>query len=340
VTTRPFAAPAARKPLERREAPSFSIAIAAYQAADTIGETLESALAQTVAPVDIAVCDDGSTDDLERALSPYLDRIVLVRQENQGEAAAKNAAARATSGEFVAFLDADDLYHPERLEALGELARARPDLDVLTTNADLEVDGRIVGRYYPDISTFPVDRQAEEVITHESAILGAAAVRRSTFDSAGGLRESLRSQDDWELWMRLVIGGSLIGLVDQPLYVYRVHGRGTSADQLRVYRNSVRALEYVLAESDPGPAELAALRRGLRHRRRLSALTEVEAALRTRAPEARARSRKVAADRDFPLPTRLKAALAAASPGVARYLLERRERATGQSRLRKQIPPG
>ena len=166
--------------------PTFSVAIAAYQAADTVGQAVASALAQTVPPVDVAVCDDGSTDEIDAALAQYRDRIVLVRQENRGEAAAKNAAARATSGEFVAFLDADDLYYPERLAALGELAASRPDLDVLTTNADLEVDGRVVGRYYPDIATFPAERQAEGVIASDSAIFGAVAIRRSVFEAAGG----------------------------------------------------------------------------------------------------------------------------------------------------------
>ena len=194
--------------------PTFSVAIAAYQAADTVGQAVASALAQTVPPVDVAVCDDGSTDEIDAALAQYRDRIVLVRQENRGEAAAKNAAARATSGEFVAFLDADDLYYPERLAALGELAASRPDLDVLTTNADLEVDGRVVGRYYPDIATFPAERQAEGVIASDSAIFGAVAIRRSVFEAAGGLRESLWSSDDWELWLRLALGGTRFGLVD------------------------------------------------------------------------------------------------------------------------------
>ena len=134
------------------------------------------------------------------------------------------------------------------------------------------------------------------------------------------------------------IGGSLFGLVDEPLYRYRVHGRGTSADQLLVYRNSVRALEHVLADSDPSPAESEALHRSLAHHRRVSTLTEAEAALRTRTPEARARSREIAASGDFPPVTRLKAAFAAAFPGAARLLLERRERATGRSRLRKPMP--
>src|SRR5437764_13080186 len=89
--------------------PSFSVAIAAYQVADTIGAALESALAQTVPPHEVVVCDDGSTDDLEGARAPYRDRIVLVRQENGGEASAKDAAARPAPGGLVAILGADDV---------------------------------------------------------------------------------------------------------------------------------------------------------------------------------------------------------------------------------------
>jgi hypothetical protein len=318
--------------------PSFSVAIAAYQAAGTVGAAVESALSQTVPPLDVAVCDDGSTDEIDAALAPYRERIVLVRQENRGAAAAKNAAARATTGEFIAFLDADDLYYPERLAALGELAAARPELDVVTTNADLEVDGHVVGRYYPDIATFPDDRQAERVIAHDSAIFGAAAIRRSAFEAAGGLRETLRSSDDWELWMRLAVAGSRFGCVDAPLYRYRVHTRGTSADQLRGLQDSVAALEHVIAETSPGPREREALHRSLAYHRQAATLTAAESALRTRAGDARSRSRQIAASGAFPAATRLKAAFAAAFPGAARTLLERREQATGQSRLRKPMP--
>jgi glycosyltransferase involved in cell wall biosynthesis len=242
--SRIFSAPSPAGRVVPRAAPSFSIAIAAYQAAETVGSAVESALAQTVPAREVVVCDDGSTDDLLGALEPFRDRIVLVRlSENRGEAAAKNAAAAKTTGDFVAFLDADDFYYPERLEALGQLAAARPDLDVLTTNAEVEVDGEVVGRYYPDIASFPVDDQALGVIESASAIFGAAAVRRSTFVAAGGLPEELRSADDWDLWLRLVLSGSRIGLVDEALYRYRIHELGTSADQVIGWRNCVRVLE-------------------------------------------------------------------------------------------------
>jgi hypothetical protein len=332
-------APAPTRGVEPLPAPpTFSIAIAAYQAADTVAAAVESALAQTTPAVDIVVCDDGSTDDTAGALAPFRDRIVLLRQENRGEAEAKNAAARAATGDFVAFLDADDLYYPERLEALGELAAARPDLDVLTTNAHLEAEGEVVGRYYPDIARFPVEDQPQGVIANDSAIFGAAAVRRSTFVAAGGLRGELRSADDWELWMRLAVTGSTFGLVDRPLYCYRLHERGTSADQVRGGKNCVRALELVLASTEPGDAERHALERSLARYRSAAMLAEAEAALRTQPAEGRARSWAIASGRGFPARTRLKAAFAAAFPRTASRLLTWRETRTGRSRLRKPIP--
>jgi len=81
-----FAAPPPERPITRGAPPTFSVLVAAYQAAETIGEAIESALAQTVPPHEIVVCDDGSTDELHAALAPFRERIVLLRQENRGEA--------------------------------------------------------------------------------------------------------------------------------------------------------------------------------------------------------------------------------------------------------------
>src|SRR5439155_15089644 len=79
-------------------------------------------LDQTAPPLEVIVCDDGSTDDVDGTLSPFQDRITLIRQERRGPGAAKPAGARLARGDFVDLLDGDDAYLPTRLEALGELA--------------------------------------------------------------------------------------------------------------------------------------------------------------------------------------------------------------------------
>ena len=109
-----FLAPPPERPAEPGPPPSFSVIIAAYQAAHTIGEAVESALEQTSPPHEVIVCDDGSTDDLAGTLTPYGGRIVLLRKENGGAASARNVALRAASGEFVAQLAVVGELHAER----------------------------------------------------------------------------------------------------------------------------------------------------------------------------------------------------------------------------------
>src|SRR5438093_972703 len=128
--------------------PTFSVVIPAYQAATTIGIAVASALDQTYPPHEVVVCDDGSTDDLESVLAPVRNRVVLLHRRHRGAGAARNDAIHLASGDFVAMLDADDLWEPERLDALAELATARPDLDVLATDALFEVQGQPAGRFY------------------------------------------------------------------------------------------------------------------------------------------------------------------------------------------------
>ena len=191
---RTIIAPTPVEPVDTGVTPTFSVIIAAYQAAETVAAAVESALGQTSPPHEVIVCDDGSTDEIERALDPLRDRIVFLSQANGGEGSAKNAAAGAASGDFVAILDADDLYLPERLEALGELASARPDLDILTTDAYLEVDGRVVRHAYDESWTFEVADQRAAIL-QRNFIFGHAAVRRSALLERGRLRR-VDSVDD------------------------------------------------------------------------------------------------------------------------------------------------
>jgi Glycosyl transferase family 2 len=323
---RPLLAPPTHGPVPPAPAPTFSVVIAAYQAASTIPEAVESALDQTLPPLEVIVCDDGSTDDLQGALRPYRDQITFLTQANRGEGAAKNVATRRAQGEFVAILDADDVYLPDRLEALGELASARPDLDVLTTDAFLEVDERVVKTCYVEDWTFEIADQRRAIL-ERNFIFGLAAVRRARLLAVGGFDETLRYATDWDCWIRLILDGAAAGLVAEPLARYRLHRASLSAERGKLFGGRVAVLAKAAGHPALDDQERAAVRRTLRTELARSRLTEAQDALADGTSDARRRAFAVALEGMLPASTRLKAAAAALAPRSAgRLLTERRDR--------------
>ena len=156
-------APPPRLNLQPGEPPRFSVVIRAYQAAASIGAAIASALAQTRPAHEVIVVDDGSTDDLARALSEFRHQITLIRQDNSGAASAANTGLASASGDFLALLDADDVFGPSRLEALGDLAAARPDLDLLSAETELVLNGRVVGHFHT-ATPFVVSQQRTGIL--------------------------------------------------------------------------------------------------------------------------------------------------------------------------------
>jgi glycosyltransferase involved in cell wall biosynthesis len=307
--------------------PTFSVLIAAYNVADVIGQAIDSALAQTSAAHEIIVCDDGSTDDLSRALAPYLDQITLLVKENGGEGSAKNAASRVATGEFVAILDADDVYLPSRLEALGELAASRPDLDIITSDAYLEVDGQVVRRCYTNDWTFDVEDQRAAIL-ERNFIFGHVAVRRERFLEAGGFDEAIRWTTDWDCWIRMILGGASVGCVMEPLAVYRVHEQSLSAQRPRMLSGRLQSLAKAAKRDDLSGRERAVVERSVARYRRELALLELRAALRESQDDARARALGIARDRHYPPRVRLNAAAAAVLPRIAGRRERRRDQRT------------
>lgn len=286
-----------------------------------MSEAVGSAFEQTMPPHEVIVCDDGSTDDIEGALMPYRDRIVLLRREHRGESATKNAAARAATGDFVALLDADDMYTPERIGAMGELAALRPDLDIVTTDAILELDGgEVVRHYYDESFTFEVGDQRSALLDR-CFIFSVPAIRRERFLEVGGFDESIEFTADWECWLRLVFSGSLAGLVDEPLYRYRLHEAARSSQPARMTRGQVETLETAARNLELTNGERAVLERSLSRARRTAELEEARLALLEGASDARRRSLAIAARSGNNLTTRIKAAAGAAAPGLIRRLL-------------------
>jgi glycosyltransferase involved in cell wall biosynthesis len=317
--------------------PTFSVVIPAYQAADTIGDAIESVLVQTVVPLELIVVDDGSTDDIEAALASYRDRISLISKENGGRASALNLGVGHASGEYVSFLDADDAYDPARIESLGMLASERPDLDVLATDARLELGGRIVGRFSAQ-TPFAVEDQRTAIL--DRCFIVCPCVRRKSFVEVGGFNDALRLAQDWDCWIRLIMHGARVGLVDEPFYRYRLRMKTDAGWRSASLRSRANVLEQARETYDLTPAERTVLDRSVATSRRRALFAEAEAALRSGDRSARRRSLAIAFGRHFGLVTRMKALGAAIAPRAAGRRLERMEAETGWSRSQQAYPRG
>ncbi len=262
-----FAVPAPRTPIPPGPRPSFSVIVAAWQAAETIGVAIRSAVEQTEPPLQIVVCDDGSTDDLAGALASFGDAVQLLRIPHGGESPARNAAAAASHGDFVVILDADDSWHPRRLERIADLAELRPDLDLIATDAWFLVAGERRGTFH-DVNEFNTTDQTLEIL-RRNFFFAHVAVRRSRWEEFGGYSPSLTRGQDWDMWLRLLLGGCVAGCVLEPMADYTIHDASLSADRFKSLMARVEVLDRAEAGhrlSETQRAALTKARDGYRRR--------------------------------------------------------------------------
>jgi glycosyltransferase involved in cell wall biosynthesis len=302
--------------------PTFSVIIPAYQSAAVIGDAIASVLAQTAPPEEVIVVDDGSTDDLAGAVAAASGedeaRVRIVRIEHAGESAARNAGLAAATSDFVAMLDADDRYEPGFLAAIGSLAASRPDLDVLTADAVFDAGDGSRGTFY-DANLFPVVDQRAAIL--RSCFLTTLSAVRTEPARATGFDPRLLQGGDWDFWIRLILAGSRVGLVRQPLTRYRIHPGQASARRAHSLAARVTVLEKALRSGDLRATERQSVEASLPPFRARAAA----AAAREAATSKEARATWWAAARDGKQPVRLRAAglVGALWPGGARRLAGR-----------------
>lgn len=317
----PVLAPLPAEDVVPSDVPTFSVIVPAYQAAGTIGATLASVVAQSHAPLETIVVDDGSTDGLQDVVAPFLDVVTFIQQPNRGAGAARNTAVAAATGEYVVLLDADDDWEPRRLEALAATLAARPDLDVVTTDAWFEVGGRRTGRFY-EHNRFPTTDQ-HRVILERSYVMPHPAIRRRRIIEVGGFDSAVEPAEDWDMSIRLALSGSLFAVIDEPLATYRLRDGSLTSARARAIRARVHVLHKV-ERTSRDPAIAAHARRCRAEQERRAVLAEATEALLGAAPHRRQCSLAVARRNDLGAGTRLKALAGAAFPGLTGKLLHRR----------------
>lgn len=205
--------------------PQVSVIIPALNAAETIARALDSVFAQTCRDFEIIVVNDGSTDDTLRVLAGYGDRLKIISQTNRGISAARNAGVRASSGKYLAFLDADDVWLTDKLEKTLAVLDAEPECAIVVSNAwQCDESGARNGA-----TTVPADlnRQPsrDDVIGGwGSAVPSSFVARRRVFDLIGGFDEHFRGAGGCEDVLFLAMAGDCgtIRYLAEPLLLYKI----------------------------------------------------------------------------------------------------------------------
>ncbi len=233
---------------------SASVVIPTFNHARYLPPALDSALAQTLPAVEFVVVDDGSTDDTPEVLARYAGRIRVVRQPNRGLPAARNAGVAASRGEYVAFLDADDVLAPAKLAEQAAVLEAEPGVGWTYCDVRIEEDATGVTTTASERFGYRARRLDgwlfPELIRGNFIPAIAPLVRRPALAAAGPFDERLDALEDWDLWLRLALVAEA-RYTPRVLATYRVRKEGMSRDRARMDRNRFRVLDG-LARSRPG----------------------------------------------------------------------------------------
>lgn len=188
---------------ESKGLPAVSVVIPAYNSAPFLRETIESVLGQTYSNLEIIVIDDGSTDDTERVMQTFGSRVSYVKQENQGVSAARNHGIKLARARYVAFLDSDDLWVPQKLAEQIPLLDEDPEIGLVYS------DWAVVSEHGVVQPSFHSERPAasghvfNELVETGFILTSGTVVRRSCLDEVGDFDESLSIVQDYDLWLRI-----------------------------------------------------------------------------------------------------------------------------------------
>jgi PAS domain S-box-containing protein len=204
-----------------------SVVIPTYNYARFVSAAVESALAQTYAACEVIVIDDGSTDDTRAVLAPQNERIRYLYQENQGLSAARNTGIRAAQGDYIALLEADDLWHPAKLEAQMRYLADHPEVGLLACDRVKEVPPP-----WPAVDLAPAlsarDITLEDLVLASRFGPSSVVIARECFNRVGYFDPALRSVEDREMWLRIA-SVYPIRTLRLPLWWYRIHPANMSA---------------------------------------------------------------------------------------------------------------
>jgi len=248
--------------------PLVSVVIPAYNpTSSTLKEAIDSALGQTYRQLEVVIVDDGSTVDTRWLLGAYGGRIRYVRKANGGPASARNIGVGLARGEYIAFLDADDRWEPDKIARQVDALQRHPAAGLVYSSVSrIDAHGRLQG-----VRRHPMARSgwvAEQLLLKNFVPTSTVMVRACCFTTLGRFDESreLISVEDYDMWLRIAERWELLYL-DRPLVRYRLHAGGISRNTTRSYLGEKLVVEKAVARLGAASAFVKRV-----YRRRMAAL--------------------------------------------------------------------
>jgi glycosyltransferase involved in cell wall biosynthesis len=195
--------------------PDISVIIPVYNGVKYLAEAIESVLAQTLEPLEIIVVDDGSTDRSLEIAGQFLPRVTIVRQENKGAGAARNTGVRVATGGYFAFLDADDLWTPQKLSIQRSLLESHPETDM--------VFGTVKQFISPELPAEQQGTLRKEMGTMPGYSHGAMLIERTKFLHVGPFSEQLEIGEFIDWFSRARHLGLTHRILDDIVLKRRIH---------------------------------------------------------------------------------------------------------------------
>lgn len=235
--------------------PQVSVLLTCFNHIRYLPACVESVRGQTFRDFEIVAIDDGSTDGTRDWLTQQPDIRTIFNRSNLGTYATLNVGLEAASGEFVAVLNDDDLWAPEKLEHQVRVLQDRPNVALVHTGGGFidgsgaPLEGNPLGFRFP---TFETGDILLGLVYENKIIASAALARRNTLRDLGGFNSAYFGSGDWEMWFRVAEQGP-VAFVDRPLTSYRVHGENASHKLERIWRDDEMLREWIVQRLDQLP---------------------------------------------------------------------------------------
>ena len=257
------------------ESPLVSVIIPAYNAEKSITDTLDTVFAQTYRPIETIVVDDGSTDRTAETIEEYQisktnrtnrTNLTYIHQQNFGPSKARNTGIKAAKGEYIAFLDADDLWTKDKLEKQIKLFKQDPRIDVVFTDAKVT---RFKNNKIQENIMFQKNRLNKEFFGHNFIVINplekllkinfmltpSVVAKKSCFKNSIFFNEKRRYAEDWELWLKMSVYFTF-GYVNEVCVHVKDEGDGLSANGSGMILSMIEVLESFIKENFVGNEQL------------------------------------------------------------------------------------